>query len=205
VRAAQPLEALALTPASSERRGSDGEPRSVPAITARRRDSRQRIEIEFSNGLERVGGRRAAQRLWQGFKPGGVGGLKRQQFGNRVVPALWPGPAIGRLGRLHNNNWRLLVTPPTQVVTANGSGGIKNIAFLNSLVAGPNPSPAPHTLPNAVAAEMFCTFWIETVTNPFGDGTFFQLQYSQTVNLNFAGLTWPHVSVATLVRSSVVA
>ena len=63
-------------------------PRSVPAITARRRDSRQRIEIEFSNGLERVGGRRAAQRLWQGFKPGGVGGLERQQFGNRVVPAL---------------------------------------------------------------------------------------------------------------------
>jgi hypothetical protein len=76
---------------------------------------------------------------------------------------------------------------------------------LDSLVAGPNPSPAPHTLPNAIAAEMFATFWIETVTNPFGDGTFLQLQYSQTVNLNFATLTWPHVSVATLVRSSVVA
>jgi hypothetical protein len=26
-----------------------------------------------------------------------------------------------------------------------------------------------------------------------------QIQYSQVVNLNFAGLTWPHVSVATLV------
>jgi hypothetical protein len=26
-----------------------------------------------------------------------------------------------------------------------------------------------------------------------------QIQYSQMVNLNFAGLTWPHVSVATLV------
>jgi hypothetical protein len=25
-----------------------------------------------------------------------------------------------------------------------------------------------------------------------------QIQYSQTVFLNFAGLTWPHVSVATL-------
>jgi hypothetical protein len=28
-----------------------------------------------------------------------------------------------------------------------------------------------------------------------------QIQYSQTVNLNFAGLTWPHISVATLVPS----
>ncbi len=25
-----------------------------------------------------------------------------------------------------------------------------------------------------------------------------QIQYTQTVNLNFAGLSWPHVSVATL-------
>ncbi|KAK4209411.1 hypothetical protein QBC37DRAFT_324034 [Rhypophila decipiens] len=29
-----------------------------------------------------------------------------------------------------------------------------------------------------------------------------QLQYSQTVNLNFGGLTWPHVSVATLVPTT---
>jgi hypothetical protein len=95
-------------------------------------------------------------------------------------------------------------TPPTTVTTGNGGGGIENIAFLSSLVAGPNPPPAPHTLPNALAAEMFATFWIETVQNPFGSGSFLQLQYSQTVHLNFAGLTWPHVSVGTLVRSSVV-
>jgi hypothetical protein len=29
-----------------------------------------------------------------------------------------------------------------------------------------------------------------------------QIQYSQTVNLNFNGLTWPHVSVATLVPAT---
>jgi hypothetical protein len=29
-----------------------------------------------------------------------------------------------------------------------------------------------------------------------------QIQYSQTVNLNFANLTWPHISVATLVPSN---
>jgi len=104
------LEALPLTAASSERRGSDGELSSVPAIAARRRDRRQSIEVEFNNGLERVGGRGATQRLWQGLKPGGVGGLKRQQFGNRVVPALWPGPPLDRLAQLNNNDWSLLVT-----------------------------------------------------------------------------------------------
>jgi hypothetical protein len=31
------------------------------------------------------------------------------------------------------------------------------------------------------------------------DVTYTQLQYTQTVFLNFNGLTWPHVSVATLV------
>jgi hypothetical protein len=31
-----------------------------------------------------------------------------------------------------------------------------------------------------------------------------QIQYSQTVNLNFAGLTWPHISVATLVPTTPV-
>jgi hypothetical protein len=31
-----------------------------------------------------------------------------------------------------------------------------------------------------------------------------QIQYSQTVFLNFAGLTWPHVSVATLVPSTIL-
>ena len=29
-----------------------------------------------------------------------------------------------------------------------------------------------------------------------------QIQYTQTVLLNFAGLTWPHISVATLVPAS---
>jgi hypothetical protein len=33
------------------------------------------------------------------------------------------------------------------------------------------------------------------------DGTrFLQLQYSQTVILDFFGLNWPHIAVATLVK-----
>ena len=44
---------------------------------------------------------------------------------------------------------------------------------------------------------MTAIFWVETVTNPDGS-TFEQLQYTQRVLLNFNGLSWPHISVATL-------
>jgi hypothetical protein len=64
-------------------------------------------------------------------------------------------------------------------------GGVENIPFLVS---------------NANAAAMTATFWIEKVKRPSGHGHFLQLQYSQTVLLNFLGLSWPHVSVATLVK-----
>lgn len=73
-----------------------------------------------------------------------------------------------------------------------GGGGIENIPFLQT---------------NANAATMFATFWIETINDPGSGSTFEQLQYVQTVFLNFpiitggkpgANLSWPHVSVATL-------
>jgi hypothetical protein len=50
---------------------------------------------------------------------------------------------------------------------------------------------------NASADKVTATFWIETVKKP-GGGHFLQLQYTQTVLLDFNGLSWPHVSVATL-------
>jgi len=68
-------------------------------------------------------------------------------------------------------------------------GGIDNIAFLAGTKAGPN----------ALAAQVDATFWIETVKEPSGQ-ILHQLQYSQTVLLNFNLLSWPHVSVATLRR-----
>ena len=40
---------------------------------------------------------------------------------------------------------------------------------------------------------------IEVVEGPL-DSEFLQLQYSQTVVLNFEKINWPHVSVATLVK-----
>jgi hypothetical protein len=68
-------------------------------------------------------------------------------------------------------------------------GGASNIAFLQGAANGPN----------AQAVNMDATFWIETIDN--GDGTTtVQLQYSQLVLLNFNSISWPHVSVATLIK-----
>jgi hypothetical protein len=67
------------------------------------------------------------------------------------------------------------------------AGGIENIPFLQS---------------NAAAISSFATFWIETIKS--GSTSFLQLQYVQTVILNFpipgstTNFSWPHVSVATL-------
>jgi hypothetical protein len=66
-------------------------------------------------------------------------------------------------------------------------GGTDNISFLQGTADGPN----------ANAARMSAIFWIETVEDP-GKPPYLQLQYTQLVFLNFNGLTWPHVSVATL-------
>jgi hypothetical protein len=74
---------------------------------------------------------------------------------------------------------------PTTV--PNAGGGISDIAFLDGTGT-----------PNAKVAAMEATFWISDYTDASGKGTL--LQYSQLVLLNFGPLSWPHVSVATLVK-----
>jgi hypothetical protein len=69
-------------------------------------------------------------------------------------------------------------------------GGTANTAFL---AAAKNPPGG-----NANAVEVEAIFWIETVAGTGGHPDTLQLQYSQLVQLNFNGLTWPHVTVATL-------
>jgi hypothetical protein len=64
-------------------------------------------------------------------------------------------------------------------------GGTANIAFLTGAKDGPN----------AVAVRVSATFWLETLQ---ADTEPRRLQYSQLVLLNFNGLSWPHVTVATL-------
>jgi hypothetical protein len=76
------------------------------------------------------------------------------------------------------------LNPPTS------GGGTSNIAFLQGAAGGPN----------AGAAQMDATFWIEEFRDAHGAAKL-QLQYSQRVLLNFNGLSWPHVSVATLLKA----
>jgi hypothetical protein len=73
------------------------------------------------------------------------------------------------------------LNPPTS------GGGTSDIAFLQGAAGGPN----------ALAAQVDATFWIEEVRQADGS-TRHLLQYTQRVLLNFNGLSWPHVSVATL-------
>jgi hypothetical protein len=77
----------------------------------------------------------------------------------------------------------------TDLNPPSSGGGTSNIAFLQGAVGGPN----------AVAAQVDAIFWIETIKEVNGSIKH-QLQYSQTVLLNFNGLSWPHVSVATLLK-----
>lgn len=72
----------------------------------------------------------------------------------------------------------------------NVGGGIANIAFLD----GSTPARA-----NAKAVEVDATFWLSSFTDAQG-GHGMLLQYSQLVLLNFAPLSWPHVSVASLIK-----
>jgi hypothetical protein len=71
-----------------------------------------------------------------------------------------------------------------------GGGGTVNTAFL----AGKSNPPGG----NAQAVEVDATFWIETLPGPSGQPDVLQLQYTQLVQLDFNGLRWPHVTVATL-------
>ena len=74
-------------------------------------------------------------------------------------------------------------------------GGVDNIAFL----VGKGTPPAGG--PNADVVPVTAIFWIERVRDRNGF-EFDQLQYTQRVLLNFNGLSWPHITVATLVSHS---
>ena len=64
-------------------------------------------------------------------------------------------------------------------------GGIENIPFI---------------VANADNTSLESVFAIETIRGRNGDD-FLQLQYSQTALLNFAGKSWPHVTVGTLIKA----
>jgi len=87
------------------------------------------------------------------------------------------------------------------IISATPVGGI------NSTPISPPNKPSdvggivniPFVVKNANANAFSAIFWIETVEHP-GGYRYLQLQYTQTVILDFIGLKWPHISVATLVK-----
>jgi hypothetical protein len=97
---------------------------------------------------------------------------------------------------VNNPNSVLRAAPSPQITTTTTlhvsspdaslpGGGTANIAFLTGAKDGPN----------AVAARVSATFWLQTLQT---DTEPRRLQYSQLVLLNFNGLSWPHITVATL-------
>ena len=69
-------------------------------------------------------------------------------------------------------------------------GGTANTAFLEAASFPPGG--------NAKAVEVDAIFWIEAIASEAGHANTLQLQYTQLVQLDFNGLRWPHVTVATL-------
>ena len=64
-------------------------------------------------------------------------------------------------------------------------------------------SQAPRT-PGTTVVSYSVTAMIPTTEETVAEVWYTQIQYTQTVMLNFKGLTWPHVSVATLVPNEPV-
>lgn len=72
----------------------------------------------------------------------------------------------------------------TTDVIGGSAGGVQNIPFV---------------VTNANVVSMTAVFWIEKVADPLL-GEFLQLQYTQTIILDFLDILWPHINVATLVK-----
>jgi hypothetical protein len=116
------------------------------------------------------------------FRTSGAGltGVTQQMVNNpNTVLRAAPSPQITSTTTLHVSS-RDASLP---------GGGTANIAFLTGTTDGPN----------AVTARVTATFWLETLQ---GDTEPRRLQYSQLVLLNFNGLSWPHITVATLQKQN---
>jgi len=123
-----------------------------------------------------------------------------EQHLNKTTPFRTSGVGLTGITQamLDNPNSVLATNPPNVATTTRlhvsstagpiVGGGTSNMSFLVGTKDGPN----------ADAAHVVATFWLQTLQ---GDTEPKRLQYSQTVLLNFAGLSWPHITVATLTKA----
>ena len=94
-----------------------------------------------------------------------------------------------------------MVTNPNSVLAADvATEQISTTTVMIVAGAEQNANNIPFLVTNADVGAVSATFWIETVQRQAPYAAFLQLQYTQTVLLNFLGLSWPHVTVATLLK-----
>jgi hypothetical protein len=130
-----------------------------------------------------------------------------QPFQNPPLPPGVPLPAVQNpnvvleaaiLGQNIINTTVLIISTNAVNVTTPANATPPNTTFNIPAPSG-NIGNISFVVRNANATRLDAIFWIETVQQPDGS-TFLQLQYTQTVILNFLGIDWPHISVATLTK-----
>lgn len=125
-------------------------------------------------------------------------------FTTPLPPGLPPEWIQGKTAQEIIANPNLLLQGAIADEVNNGQRIIQTEVLEVSTTIADNPTTAgifnvPFVQKNANAASLTAIFWIETVQQADGS-TFLQLQYTQTVILNFLGIDWPHISVATLIK-----
>jgi hypothetical protein len=125
-----------------------------------------------------------------------VEGANGNAFPAQLLPGLVPATVIKdptEILRARLSQQKISSTDVIQISTTQPTSGIVNIPFVRQ---------------NANAVQLDAIFWVETVASDprinkdveQPDTEFFQLQYVQRVILDFDGVHWPHVSVATLIK-----
>lgn len=131
----------------------------------------------------------------------GLNANPTQPITNPVYLAQYLNDPLPHVAFLEGLNAAATIKDPTLVLKKQIAGQtIKNTVVLSISTADPGSLiNIPFIKKNANATQMDAIFWIEEVQLPHGR-TFMQLQYVQRVILDFIGIKWPHISVATLKR-----
>jgi hypothetical protein len=128
--------------------------------------------------------------------PGTPNGFPEYDLSNDNPFRTTPTPAGVTQELVTNPNSLLLADIAGQIITETIVLSVTSVPPDGITTFGPGAEDIPFLGPNATVGQFSAIFWIEKVQ--YGDRHYLQLQYTQTVLLNFATLSWPHVSVATL-------
>jgi hypothetical protein len=140
--------------------------------------------------------------------------IKGQKITKTVVFTVSTAPSAPELGGGTANIGFLLGAPTdggpnAQAVNMTATFWIETVQHTILVTVFTPGQPPIKIAPPAGLAHLTPTFVVQPTTAVTLPRTITvtstQIQYSQTVFLNFAGLTWPHVSVATLVPSQTAA